>query len=249
MGGDNPHLWSELPSLIGANRLQPTAAARVLLWGTPTDAVGRSQDRHAILVAGEYGQGRVLAWAGDSTFRWYRRGFQPAHFRFWRQAILWLAHQDQAGDNQVWVDMAERRLPSFSAASFRAGVRSPEGTPLGDAELSVILTLESSPDSATPADDAPAIAPAAASVPVEWSSGHAEASGHTAILQTAGRYRIDVVARRAGEDVGSASARFIVTQQDLELADPVASPQQLAQLAQLTSEAGGRAVAPSNWLP
>lgn len=59
-------LWRSLPPLWGANKfLAIKPRARVLL---------ETPDKRPLLVAGEYGRGRVLAFAGNSTIRWWQHG-------------------------------------------------------------------------------------------------------------------------------------------------------------------------------
>jgi hypothetical protein len=59
-----------------------------------------------------------------------------------------------------------------------------------------------------------------------------------------GEYVLEVVGQREGAPFGSAQGKFMVLDQDLELSDPAADPQQLEQLARLTAQAGGKALAP-----
>jgi hypothetical protein len=196
------------------------------------------------LITGEYGKGRVLAAAVDSTFRWYRRGFQQEHMRFWRQAMLWLARKDQADSNDVWVDLPQRRLPSGSSVTFEAGVRGPDGNPLGGVELAATVwrvsaggTDDASEDRGPQADDVDGRAIELTARPDAW-------SGASQPLREPGEYQLRVQASKDGADLGAVTARFLVTTQDLELTDPAANPQQLAMLAAQTEEAGGKPIAP-----
>ena len=69
-------------------------------------------------MAGEYGKGRVLAFAGNSTYRWWNYGRQSEHRRFWRQVILWLAQRDDAAQNDVWIKLPQRRYdPGIASPS------------------------------------------------------------------------------------------------------------------------------------
>ena len=79
----NRATWSELPPLDGANRFRDLKPGAQML--------AESIDGQPLLVAKDYGAGRVLAFAGDSTWRWWLKGFAARHRRFWRQTILWLA--------------------------------------------------------------------------------------------------------------------------------------------------------------
>ncbi len=85
---DNTRLWGQLKPLQGMNRLgelQRSPGVQVLL---------EAPDRQPVLVTGEFGQGRVLAFAGDSSWRWCLAGQTRAHQQFWRQAMLWLVRRD-----------------------------------------------------------------------------------------------------------------------------------------------------------
>ena len=83
-----------------------------------------------LLVAADYGEGRVMAFAGDSTWRWWMHGFESAHKRFWRQVVLWLAQKDQAQEGNVWIRLPSGGLrrrsgsSSSSARSRRRAIRS-----------------------------------------------------------------------------------------------------------------------------
>ena len=53
-----------------------------------------------------------------------------------------------------------------------------------------------------------------------------------------------MTARAKGETVGSATARFSVSDQDVELDQPAAEPTLMASLARMTADAGGAGLAP-----
>ena len=51
-----------------------------------------TRDGAPILVTQNYGQGRELAFGGDTTHRWVRSPrLLQMHGRFWRQMAVWLA--------------------------------------------------------------------------------------------------------------------------------------------------------------
>ncbi len=60
--------------------------------------------------------------------------------------------------------------------------------------------------------------------------------------QDPGEYRVEVTAENQGKVLGTAKARFLVLQQDLEMDNSVARPSLLANLAQTTSSVGGEAL-------
>ncbi|MFN5756671.1 MAG: hypothetical protein ACK48M_07785, partial [Planctomycetia bacterium] len=106
--------WRAMPPLEGANdlgRLVPTAKPLAV-----------TADGRPLLVAREFGEGRVLAFAADSTWRWAMQGAGEQHRRFWRQLVLWLARKDDAEGDSLWVRLAQRRLSPGASLAFDAGV-------------------------------------------------------------------------------------------------------------------------------
>ena len=89
----NTRLWESLKPMHGMNRFSglSTAPGTQVLLSSPQGAPA--------LVAGQYGSGRVLAFAADTTWRWYTAGEESgqkrAHQTFWRQAILWLVNREK----------------------------------------------------------------------------------------------------------------------------------------------------------
>ncbi|MCA9248739.1 MAG: hypothetical protein KDA42_16550, partial [Planctomycetales bacterium] len=213
-------LFSRLPPLDGANRFRGLKRNAVVL------AQSDGQPAAPLLVASSYGNGRVLALAVDSTYRWIEGGFDTAHRRFWRQAILWLARKDETSRADVWVKLNQRRFRPAAQVAFTAG--------LGRFQQA----------SDTPVDfRADVVLPDGSRQTIAMARGEGGAGG--TVLETAmpGEYTIEVVAARGENTVGTARARFQVFEQDLELDDPAANPALLASLAGQTSHLGGRAIA------
>ncbi len=215
----NTALWAKLPPLEGANRF------RNLKPGALPLAVD-DQDR-PLLVAQSYGNGRVLAFAGDSTWHWWMRGYESAHKRFWRQVILWLARKDQTTDGNVWVRLAKRRFAPGDRVEFIVGARSPTGEPVADAVYKARVVL-----------------PDGTRRPLQLVCQDDQMSGSFRESQTAGDYAIEVTAVTAthnAAELGSARARFLVFEQDLELDNAAADAATLESLAAMT---GGESLAP-----
>ena len=125
-------LWAKLPPLEGANRFTTLSPAAVVL---------ASAGKHPLLVAQSYGNGRVMAFAGDTTWRWWAHGYVNAHKRFWRQIVLWLARKDLAQEGNVWVRFQQRRLAPAQRAEFVVGAQTPGGEAVADlaGEAEVLL--------------------------------------------------------------------------------------------------------------
>jgi uncharacterized membrane protein len=82
-----------------------------------------------ILATVERGKGRVMTFAGDTTWRAWRRNPEAAagFDRFWKQMMLWLAHQENSQGNLI-LDLAARRIDRGRGQNlaFRVGFRGVE---------------------------------------------------------------------------------------------------------------------------
>jgi uncharacterized membrane protein len=228
-------VWDQLPPLDGANKLgrnELKPNAQVL--GEADDA-----ERHPLLVAGQSGDGRVLAFAGDSTWRWQMAGFGEAHRRFWRQAVLWLAKKDEQTDGRVWIRLAGRRALRGTAVDFQMGAEDAQGAPVNGALFEVTVKT---PDGA---DEVVRPTRGTDETDDESDSRRDSATWGATFRETTepGDYKITVTAKDGENVLGSAEARFLVPAQDLELDRPAAEPSLMTQLAEMTKPAGGAALA------
>ena len=112
-------IWKKLPALKGANRIVVKDNAEIILESDDDAA-------RPVLAAANVG-GRVLAFAGDSTWRWNLPempdgplGFKAEYDQFWRQVVLWLAFWDAQNDETLSIELPQRRFqPYLSAAPPR----------------------------------------------------------------------------------------------------------------------------------
>src|SRR4029077_9983663 len=91
---------------------------------------------------GDGDRGRVLALAAYDTYLWEKLG-QPKprlgvelHNRFWKNCVLWLAHQDEE-EGQAYARPALRQLKVGGDQTVRVGVKLPSGGDDPNAELTV----------------------------------------------------------------------------------------------------------------
>ena len=215
-GSSNAEVWEQLPALAGANRfveLKPGASA-----------LAESTAGDPLLVAQDFGAGRVVAFAGDSTWQWVLQGFEDPHRRFWRQLVLWLARKDESSEGEVWVRLQPRRYALGQRVTFSVGAQSETGEAVDDAQFEAVV-----------------VRPDGSRRPVRIDRVGTAREGLFLETDSPGDYAVEVAARRGTESLGSARARFLVERRDLELDNPVADPSLLAGLASLT---GGEALAP-----
>lgn len=218
---NNRRVWQQLHPLDGANKVEEKVASVVL---------AESADGHPLLVSGQYGSGRTLAFAGDTSWKWKTHGHDKEYQRFWRQVILWLAQKDQANDEEIRIRLEHRRFPPAADVAFTVAATSAAGDPLEGVSFRAELVH---PDGAR---DALRLANDGENLAGRW---HAATES--------GEYTVEVVATRGTERIGTARESFVIYDRDLELHDPSANPALMASLADLTQETGGRALAPEEF--
>jgi uncharacterized membrane protein len=228
--------WGKLIELNGANRLtlpKELGLIKVLATSSSRTKV------EPLLVSREYGKGRVLAFAGDTTNLWIRSPeTRQLHAQFWRQLVMWLAHQDQA-EGSIWVKPDTRSIPLRSDLGFTVGLKSKNGVEVTNANFRVKVI---GPDQAAR----------------EGTEVHTrrEAEGQRGTFQAkepgggwrkAGVYRIEVSGEGKGPDGetirGTESARFVIEDEDVEKAHQAADPKYLSNLA---AAGGGKAYRPED---
>jgi hypothetical protein len=212
--------WAQLPPIPGASRVGNPKPSAVVWAQTPT--------REPLMVAQD-GRGRVIAFGGE-TWPWYRASeeTQESHRRFWRQAILWLAHQEDQGQSKVELRLDRRRVAVGGSVELSASAIDDQGSPIPGARFEATVT--------------PPAGAEAASVPVDLFSQGDRARGTYTASGAPGIYGVEVVGRGPdGSEIGRASSRFLVFQDDLELENPAANIALLQQIAELT---GGQFLRP-----
>lgn len=223
-GGDPQAAWDQLKPLLGASRFVGPKVApgvQVLL---------QTQQQDPILVVGEYGSGRVAAFAGDTTWQWWRQGASEQHRRFWRQLMLWLLAREMSEDDQVVVELDARRFASTSPPAFRVHV---PGAQQPDAPPRLAAEVIAEDGTVTPLTVAP-----------QGSAADETVVGGILPQLPPGLYRLRGFSANPDDQLKPDALAFQVIDDDRELARPLADPALLEQLAALTAEAGGRAFAP-----
>lgn len=223
-GGKSLAAWEKLEKLQGRSVIRLPDKPR----GTET-VLAKTTSGEPLLISGIYGSdrkavARVVAFGGDTTYRWVRDEDSRRRFeRFWRQMLLWLGRQEDA-EGGVWVrpDATTRRIAVGSDLSFRVGLRGKGGMDIQGGTFTADVT-----------------APDGTSSRVPLNRGANETRGVFVATRQAGIYRIDVKGsgkEQSGAEIsGTASARVIAFDEDLERSRVAADPDFLQKL----SVAGG----------
>jgi hypothetical protein len=218
---ENEAAWRKLPPLKWAHKfvgVKTAPGVRVLL---------ESPRQEPLLVSGEFGRGRVLAFAGESTYLWQMHGYEREHKRFWRQVILWLVRRDDLVRDDVWVKLEQRRYNPGSRVQLTAGARTSAGDVIKEAQLAAVVTL-----------------PGGVKQPVNLAQdAEGNYSGSLEVSEP-GDYAVEVAATMGGKTLGNSRAEFMVFDRDVELSNIAADPLFLDALARETRHDGGRLVPP-----
>ncbi|MDR1270599.1 MAG: VWA domain-containing protein [Planctomycetaceae bacterium] len=216
----NAELWANLPPLLGANRFDKLKPGASLL------AVGPENQK--ILISQLFGFGRVLAFAGDSTYRWSLAGFVEEHKRFWRQVVLWLAKMESIMEGDCWITTDQVRLLPGETEKFQIFLQSPDGNILRNFTATATVTK-----------------PDGNQEQVALVDEDGTPTGSFRSTDVAGDYTIQVEVSHESLPTDSptrqATARFMVYDRNLELDSPVAYPQLLRNISELT---GGHSATP-----
>jgi uncharacterized membrane protein len=184
------------------------------------------EDGEPILVAGKRG-GRVLVFGGDTT--WKAWGRKPetidAYRKFWRQAILWLANQDDRTGN-LWVELNTRRLLAGTSErlDFKFGLKGKTGKEVAGAQYQVF-----------------AEGPGNQKVNIRPEPGKDEQHGILPVPAAAGEYLLKLSGKGKdsdGSEVADEKAvRFLVVAENLELLRKAPDHEHLIAISQAS---GGR---------
>jgi hypothetical protein len=212
---ENMEQWRKLPGLEGANKVR-----KLKPWAM---VLAETEKAEPLLVTQNFGNGRVMAFMGDSTWHWWMRGFEASHKRFWRQVVLWLARKDESMGSDVWVKLAEHRFLPGQPVEFEVGVQGGRVEPEKGVKF-----------------EAQVIPPSGRASPVQLAADQDKTRGSFRETESPGDYIVQVTARKDGKELGQGRARFAVLDQDLELDNSAADADLLESLGTIS---GGK------WLP
>ena len=224
--GDESVGWSNLTPLVGANRFADVKKNATILLESDDQAA------HPLMVATSVNGGRVLAFAGDSLWRWNMKGtkehgrtFKREYDQFWRQVILWLT--DTKDDDSISIDFPQRRFQPKGRVRFGVNAKSIAGETLTDVKYKAELTQ---PDGSK---QLVAVTGVGAG---NWSEVERD------MIAQPGVYLIQVEGERNGESLGTAQRQFVVVDRDVEKANPVADVERMSMLANQTRDFGGKLI-------
>lgn len=129
---ENAKTWSSLIALEGANRLAPKSEF--------VEVLATSQEQAPLMIAGESGRSRIMCLAMDDTYAWAQAGRWDIYQRFWRQLMMWLAHQELETDQPVWLRMTPRAIDPGAPIMVEYGALNDQGQEIAEANFTLQLT-------------------------------------------------------------------------------------------------------------
>ena len=222
-GKKNAELWREMPPVNTIYRLGAVKPnARTLLQARAVD--GRNAV-YPLLLAQTFGQGRVVALATDSTWRWRMRGKENEHAKFWRQIFQWVAKVDELLEGELAIELDKTRFERMEDVEFQVVYRPKPGQTL---DRSVVRATLVSPDQTRQE--------------IELTEENGAWRGVVGGSKSVGDYRLEAeLTDASGAALQTSQAQFLVSARNLELEQPQASPRTLERLVNASN---GRIVPP-----
>jgi hypothetical protein len=113
-----------------------------------------------VLGVQRYGGGRVIAFTGDTTWKWrFRmaaRGLDSPYYRFWRQSVRWLAGTEEDEEETTRGELVTAWTSRFVYESdqhveLQARVKTEDDAPVSDADVQAVISYPVPVDQMGPA--------------------------------------------------------------------------------------------------
>ena len=218
----NANLWARifepLDGVTNLGTVKPTST--IFAFG--------ELNKEPVLVGATAGNGRILVFAGDTTWKSWRRSPEavPAHARFWKQVMLYLARQEHL-DSNVQITLDRRRVPADSnqRVGFTLKARGKNGLDVKNPQFTVKVIGPNKEET---------------DVPVSLDGG--EYRGFFLKTDAAGTYRLEAGVKGRDTEGNELSAKpsaahFLGYAQDRETMRPAADHEFLTKIADTS---GGR---------
>jgi hypothetical protein len=131
--GRNQNAWRFMPPYYWcAAATRPSPAATVLAWNPN---VQRSYGKLPLIAHHFAGKGRVMFVGTDSTWLWRQNVGDRYFYKFWGQALRFVARRDQEGVTKSWMDVRPLRAQPGEKATIELMAYNAKGDPRTDRTL------------------------------------------------------------------------------------------------------------------
>ncbi len=233
---DNLAVWKSLPALEGVNLIAGAKSDATVLANHPRLKTKGGKPL-PVIVAGEYGKGRSVAFTTDTLWKW---GFVAAarpgnngryYTTLWENTVRWLIQDPDLRNLHVDSDAVEYVPGSTVRVTVRLLGR--DYQPLANGQVSLVVKRGADPNTAELVQT------------TKLTVGEDGTATYELGSLAAGVYRVMAKAEIAGRQV-DASDIFLVREGGTELAHPVGDKETLEAIAEAT---GGSALGAVDELP
>jgi hypothetical protein len=205
------------------------AAVNVAGASDQLDEENSKRSRNALIVAQDYGRGKVLMLNFDQTWRLRHKAGDTLHHKFWGQVMRWgVGEKLRAGDNELRLGTDKLTYTPLDVPRVLARVTDADSVGVENAVLEVNLMRDGET--------------IASVTPVYREGSHGMYEADLPPCADMGRYDV-VMTRTDGESEKQVETAFmvVVAKRSIELADVTSTRVDLENLARLTD---GRVVGP-----
>lgn len=145
--GDRPlntAVWSAMPGIYWSFPAQAAKPATRVLVEHSNPGYNSGREKRPLLVAGQYGPGKIVYLGLNGTWRWKRLGANAEFFeKFWVQGVNFLIQgRDQRGSKRGYLDVAGTTFNVGDRIEVSAKLYDPSYFPMEDPTVEAILKTE-----------------------------------------------------------------------------------------------------------
>jgi hypothetical protein len=247
---ENSAIWSEMQPIswrFPVADIKP--GAEILAYAAPTDdatveesvvdvasavlqieAESGRRARNALIVAQDYGRGKVLMLNFDQTWRLRHKAGDTLHHKLWGQIMRWgVGEKLRAGTETLRLGTDKLIYTPRETPRVLARVTQSNLVGVADARLDVVVTRDEKE--------------VARVTPVYREGSHGMYEVALPVFTELGRYELELTRKDSGQDAKVSTAFMVVTaRRSVELADVTSTRKDLKLLARLTE---GKVVGPA----
>jgi hypothetical protein len=136
--GRNQNAWAQMPTFYWCAAVERTApGATVLAWNP---GIQGRYGKQPLLAHHYAGQGKVFFVGTDATFLWRQNVGDRFFYKFWGQAIRFVARRDKNEAKKSWLEVRPIRAQPGEQATVELMAVAPDGTPRTEPTLPVQVT-------------------------------------------------------------------------------------------------------------
>ncbi|HEX5446307.1 MAG TPA: hypothetical protein VFW87_20940, partial [Pirellulales bacterium] len=143
--GRNGNVWGQMPAFYWCAAVERAAPAATVLAYNP--GVEGRYGKLPLIAYHYAGEGKVLFIGTDSTWLWRQNVGDRFFYKFWGQAIRFVARRDEGAKKKSWVEVHPARTSPGEPVEIELFAYRADGAPRTESKLSLRLEHDSSSSS------------------------------------------------------------------------------------------------------